>query len=82
MAFCRLLLLLGFWKKYSAKLNKMPKQNLRLTCLSNHLPLFHQVKKPCLKSMSIKKHCLLNGLDDIDYLVDMKEEIEAFEKTK
>lgn len=27
-----------------------------------------------------KKHCLQNGLDDIDYLVDMKSEIAAFEK--
>jgi len=26
-----------------------------------------------------KKHCLQNGLDDIDFLVDMKAEIEAFE---
>lgn len=26
-----------------------------------------------------KKHCLQNGLDDIDYLVDMKKEIEIFE---
>jgi len=26
-----------------------------------------------------KKHCLQNGLDDIDYLVDMKEQIGAFE---
>lgn len=26
-----------------------------------------------------KKHCLQNGLDDIDFLVDMKEEIAAFE---
>jgi len=26
-----------------------------------------------------KKHCLQNGLDDIDYLVDMKNEIAAFE---
>jgi 3-isopropylmalate/(R)-2-methylmalate dehydratase small subunit len=26
-----------------------------------------------------KKHCLQNGLDDIDYLVEMKNEIEAFE---
>jgi 3-isopropylmalate/(R)-2-methylmalate dehydratase small subunit len=26
-----------------------------------------------------KKHCLQNGLDDIDYLVEMKEQIEAFE---
>lgn len=27
-----------------------------------------------------KKHCLQNGLDDIDYLVAMKEEIAEFEK--
>lgn len=26
-----------------------------------------------------KKHCLQNGLDDIDYLVEMKEQIGAFE---
>lgn len=27
-----------------------------------------------------KKHCMTHGLDDIDYLVSMKEEIAAFEK--
>jgi 3-isopropylmalate/(R)-2-methylmalate dehydratase small subunit len=27
-----------------------------------------------------KKHCLQNGLDDIDFLVEMKKEIETFEK--
>lgn len=27
-----------------------------------------------------KKHCMTNGLDDIDYLVSIKEEITAFEK--
>ena len=27
-----------------------------------------------------KKHCLKNGLDDIDYLVSMREEIASFEK--
>ena len=27
-----------------------------------------------------KKDCLLNGFDDIDYLLNIKEEIEAFEK--
>jgi 3-isopropylmalate/(R)-2-methylmalate dehydratase small subunit len=26
-----------------------------------------------------KKHCLMNGLDDIDYLVSIKDDIEAFE---
>ncbi len=29
-----------------------------------------------------KKTCLLNGYDDIDYLLSMKEEIEIFEKAK
>ncbi len=29
-----------------------------------------------------KKHCLTNGLDDIDYLVDMQDEIAAFELEK
>lgn len=31
---------------------------------------------------SYKKTCLLNGYDDIDYLLSMKGEIEAFEATK
>ena len=30
---------------------------------------------------SYKKTCMLNGYDDIDYLLSMKTEIEAFEKT-
>ena len=30
---------------------------------------------------SYKKTCLLNGYDDIDYLLDMRTEIEKFEKT-
>jgi 3-isopropylmalate/(R)-2-methylmalate dehydratase small subunit len=31
---------------------------------------------------SYKKHCLKYGLDDIDYLVSAKEEIEVYEKTR
>jgi 3-isopropylmalate/(R)-2-methylmalate dehydratase small subunit len=27
-----------------------------------------------------KKHCLMNGLDDIDFLVESKDKIEAWEK--
>ncbi len=29
---------------------------------------------------SYKKNCLLNGFDDIDYLISVKDEIEAYEK--
>lgn len=31
---------------------------------------------------SYKKHCLQNGLDDIDFLVEMKNDIAAFEKER
>jgi 3-isopropylmalate/(R)-2-methylmalate dehydratase small subunit len=31
---------------------------------------------------SYKKHCLKNGLDDIDFLVSSKEDIEVFEKNR
>jgi 3-isopropylmalate/(R)-2-methylmalate dehydratase small subunit len=31
---------------------------------------------------SYKKYCLLNGFDDIDFLLNKKEEIEQFEKRK
>jgi 3-isopropylmalate/(R)-2-methylmalate dehydratase small subunit len=34
----------------------------------------------CFEINPYKKHCLLNGLDDIDYLISIKDEIEAFEK--
>ena len=29
-----------------------------------------------------KKQCLMNGYDDVDYLVSIREEIEKFEKTR
>ena len=29
-----------------------------------------------------KKHCLMNGLDDIDFLVDSKQQIDAFEQKR
>ncbi len=31
---------------------------------------------------SYKKNCLLNGYDDIDYLISVKEEIESYEQNK
>ena len=30
---------------------------------------------------SYKKHCLVNALDDIDYLLSVQDKTEAFEKT-
>ncbi len=36
-------------------------------------------KEESFEISEYKKHCLLNGLDDIDFLLSQKEEIEAFE---
>ena len=29
-----------------------------------------------------KKHCLMNGLDDVDFLVQNRDKVEAFEKNR
>lgn len=39
-------------------------------------------KSECFVIDSYKKECLLNGYDDIDFLTNLKPEIENFEKTK
>jgi 3-isopropylmalate/(R)-2-methylmalate dehydratase small subunit len=39
-------------------------------------------KEESFEINSYKKHCLLNGLDDIDYLLSIKEEIENYENNK
>jgi 3-isopropylmalate/(R)-2-methylmalate dehydratase small subunit len=39
-------------------------------------------KEASFEINSYKKTCLLNGYDDIDYLLSMKEEIEAFETSR
>ena len=31
---------------------------------------------------SYKKHCLMNGLDDVDFLVENKEKVVAWEKRR
>jgi 3-isopropylmalate/(R)-2-methylmalate dehydratase small subunit len=38
-------------------------------------------EKESFEINSYKKTCLLNGYDDIDYLISMKQEIEIFEQT-
>ena len=39
-------------------------------------------KTECFEINGYKKHCLINGLDDIDFLLTNKDKIEAFEAQK
>lgn len=52
-----------------------------------NLPLQTVVNKSTGRTESFeinayKKHCLMNGLDDIDFLVDSKQQIETFEQNR
>ena len=40
----------------------------------------HQTKSEHFEINAYKKHCLMNGLDDIDFLLTNKDKIEAWEK--
>ena len=37
-------------------------------------------RSECFEINAYKKHCLMNGLDDIDYLIQNKDKIEAWEQ--
>lgn len=50
-------------------------ENQKITILSNQNFESFEIN-------SYKKTCLLNGYDDIDFLVSMKEDIQAFEKAR
>lgn len=50
-------------------------ENQEITILSNQNSESFEIN-------SYKKTCLINGYDDIDFLVSMKEDIQAFEKTR
>lgn len=42
----------------------------------------HTGRKEEFEINAFKKHCLMNGLDDIDFLVESKNKIESFEQKK
>ncbi len=72
----------GFLEEIFSEIEQNAKAKFEVNLLEQSFTIISSGKKAVFEINEYKKHCLLNGLDDIDYLVDMKEEIEAFEKTK
>ncbi len=56
-------------------------QTIKITG-SSDVPSFVKDLKETFELNNYKKTCLLNGYDDIDYLLSMKEEIQEFETRK
>lgn len=59
-----------------------PTTKLKVDLVSQEIILLSSGEKDSFDINSYKKECLLNGQDDIDYLLSLKEEIEQFEQSR
>jgi len=64
------------------EVNKNPKVKLRIDLPSQEVTILSSDKKESFEINSYKKDCLINGYDDIDYLINMKDKIIDYEKNR
>ena len=69
-----------FLAKIFAVVEKDAKTKLRIDLEKQEITLLATGEKKSFEINQYKKTCLLNGYDDIDYLLSIKDEIEAYEK--
>ncbi len=68
-----------FLTKIFAAVEKDPKTKIRIDLERQEITLLATGEKESFDINPYKKTCLLNGYDDIDYLLSIKDEIEAYE---
>jgi 3-isopropylmalate/(R)-2-methylmalate dehydratase small subunit len=71
-----------FLKKIFEAVEKNPKTEIEVNLEQQTISIVPTGEKEVFEINQYKKTCLLNGYDDIDYLLSMKEEIGKFEKEK
>ena len=71
-----------FLQEIFAEIEKNPEAKFEVNLQAQTFTIVSSNKSVDFEINAYKKHCLLNGLDDIDYLVNIKDEIEAFEKAR
>ena len=69
-----------FLAKIFSEIDKNPATNVRIDLENQEITLLSSGEKQTFEINPYKKTCLLNGYDDIDYLLSIKDEIEEFEK--
>ena len=57
-----------------------PSTTVKINLDEQTISLVKSGEKESFDINNYKKHCLLNGFDDIDYLLSIKDKIETFEK--
>lgn len=70
----------SFLKEIFDEIKKDPSTEIVVDIAEQTITLISTGRKERFDINDYKKTCLINGFDDIDYLLNMREEIEAFEK--
>ena len=71
-----------FLKELFAGIEKDPKMEVEVDLPNQTITNKATGKSEHFEINAYKKHCLINGLDDIDFLVANKEKIEAYEQQR
>ena len=71
-----------FLKELFASIEADPQMEVEVNLPAQTITNKSTGKSEIFEINAYKKHCLMNGLDDIDFLVENKDKIEAFEKAR
>jgi 3-isopropylmalate/(R)-2-methylmalate dehydratase small subunit len=70
-----------FLSKLIDAIEKDPTTKIKVDLVDQTITLLSTAEFEDFEINSYKKECLINGYDDIDYLISMKSKIEAFEQS-
>jgi 3-isopropylmalate/(R)-2-methylmalate dehydratase small subunit len=71
-----------FLVKVFAEIDKDPNAQFKVDLENQQFTIVATGESTGFEISSYKKECLLNGFDDIDYLISIKDKIEAFEESR
>jgi len=71
-----------FLTKIFAAVEKDPKTKISINLENQEITITSTSEKEIFYINPYKKNCLINGYDDIDYLLSIRNEIESYEKNK
>lgn len=72
----------GFLDRIFRSVLAEPATKLKVDLVNQEITILNSGDKEKFDINSFKKQCLLNGFDDIDYLLDLKEKIVEFENSR
>lgn len=72
----------GFLQRIFAEIEKDPKSTFTVNLEAQEITIDATGEKESFEINPYKKQCLINGYDDIDYLLSLRDKIQAFEAAR